>query len=101
MSRVIGCIRFAESRRDGRCVSRQITELHLAGRAIARRKSILKTIAKNKLPAVHPGEILRENVLPDSGLSIAGAAKALRVSRQMLHEILAERRPLSAQMCLK
>ena len=29
------------------------------------------------------------------------AAKALGVSRQMLHDILAERRPLSAVMCLK
>lgn len=61
----------------------------------------MKTIPKNNLPAVHPGEILREDVLPDAGLSVTGAAKALGVSRQMLHDILAERRPLSAQMCLK
>jgi antitoxin HigA-1 len=32
---------------------------------------------------------------------VTAAAKALGVSRQMLHDILAERKPLSAVMCLK
>jgi addiction module HigA family antidote len=35
------------------------------------------------------------------GLSVTAAAKALGVSRQMLHDILAERKPLSAVICLK
>ena len=39
--------------------------------------------------------------MPDTGLSVSAAAKALGVSRQMLHDILAERKPLSAVMCLK
>jgi antitoxin HigA-1 len=39
--------------------------------------------------------------LPSAGLSVTAAAKALGVSRQMLHDILAERRPLSAAMCLR
>jgi antitoxin HigA-1 len=56
---------------------------------------------KNRLPPVHPGEIIREDVLPEIGLSVTEAAKALGVSRQMLHDILAERKPLSAVMCLK
>jgi addiction module HigA family antidote len=56
---------------------------------------------KNGLPPVHPGEILKEDILPSAGLSVTAAAKALGVSRQMLHDILAERRPLSAVMCLK
>jgi len=56
---------------------------------------------RNSLPPVHPGEILREDILPEVGLSVTSAAKALSVSRQMLHDILAERRPLSAIMCLK
>lgn len=56
---------------------------------------------KNSLPPVHPGEIMREDILPETGLSVTAAAKALGISRQMLHEILAERRPLSAVMCLK
>lgn len=56
---------------------------------------------KNRLPPVHPGEILREDVLPGTGLSITGTAKVLGVSRQTLHAILAERKPLSPVMCLK
>ena len=56
---------------------------------------------KSGLPPVHPGEILKEDVLPSVGLSVTAAAKALGVSRQLLHDILSERRPLSAVMCLK
>ncbi|MGD0683127.1 MAG: HigA family addiction module antitoxin [Terracidiphilus sp.] len=56
---------------------------------------------KSALPPVHPGEILKQDILPSVGLSVMAAAKALGVSRQMLHDILAERRPLSAVMCLK
>ena len=56
---------------------------------------------KNRLPPVHPGEILREDILPEVGVSVTAAAKALGVSRQMVHDILAERKPLSAIMCLR
>jgi addiction module HigA family antidote len=56
---------------------------------------------KNGLPAVHPGEVIKQDILPSAGLSVTAAAKALGVSRQMLHDILAERKPLSAVMCLK
>ena len=61
-----------------------------------------KTVAKrNGLPPVHPGEVIREDILPEAGLSVTATAKALGVSRQMVHDILAERKPLSAVMCLK
>src|ERR1019366_6552528 len=56
---------------------------------------------KNGLPPIHPGEIIKKDILPSVGLSVTAAAKALGVSRQMLHDILAERKPLSALMCLK
>jgi addiction module HigA family antidote len=56
---------------------------------------------RNGLPSVHPGEIIKEDILPSVGLSVTAAAKALGVSRRMLHDILAERKPLSAVMCLK
>ena len=56
---------------------------------------------KNGLPLVHPGEIIKDDILPSVGLSVTDAAKALGVSRQMLHGILAGRKPLSAVMCLK
>jgi len=56
---------------------------------------------RNKLPPVHPGEIIKEDILPSVGLSVTAAARALGVSRQMLHGIMAGRKPLSAVMCLK
>jgi len=37
----------------------------------------------------HPGELLREDVLPALKISVSEAARSLRVSRQTLHRILA------------
>ena len=56
---------------------------------------------KSRMRPVHPGEVIREDILSSIGMSVVGAAKALGISRQMLHEILGERKPLSAAMCLK
>jgi len=56
---------------------------------------------KNGLPPVHPGEIIKQDILPSTGLSVTAAANVLGISRQMLHDILSERKPLSAVMCLK
>jgi addiction module HigA family antidote len=56
---------------------------------------------RNGLPPVHPGEIIREDILPEVSLSVTATARALGVSRQMVHDILAGRKPLSAVMCLK
>lgn len=49
----------------------------------------------------HPGAILREDVLPALGLSVAETARQLRVSRQMLHSILAERSAVSPEMAVR
>lgn len=50
---------------------------------------------------VHPGAILREDVLPDLALTVAETARQLGVSRQMLHSILAERSAVSPEMALR
>lgn len=49
----------------------------------------------------HPGEMLREDFLPDYGLSISGLAEAIGVSRQSVNELLRERRGLSPEMALR
>jgi len=49
----------------------------------------------------HPGEMLREDFLPDYGLTVAGFAKALGVSRQTVNELLRERRTVSPAMALR
>jgi addiction module HigA family antidote len=43
----------------------------------------------------HPGEMLREDFLPDYGLTVAGLAEAVGVSRQSVNELLRERRAQS------
>jgi antitoxin HigA-1 len=49
----------------------------------------------------HPGEILREDFMPDYALSVAGLARALGVSRQTVNELLRERRALSPDMAIR
>ena len=49
----------------------------------------------------HPGEMLREDFLPDFGLTVASLAEAIRVSRQSVNELLRERRALSPDMALR
>jgi antitoxin HigA-1 len=50
---------------------------------------------------VHPGEILRPDVLPALELSISEAARQLGVSRQMLHAILSARSAVSPEMAVR
>ena len=49
----------------------------------------------------HPGEMLREDFLPDYDLTVAGLAGSLGVSRQTVNELLRERRALSPEMALR
>jgi len=49
----------------------------------------------------HPGEMLREDFLPDFGLSVAGLAEAAGVSRQSVNELLRGRRAVSPEMALR
>ena len=45
---------------------------------------------------IHPGEILREDFLPEYDLSVTALAEALGVSRQSVNELLRERRAVIA-----
>jgi len=54
-----------------------------------------------KRPPIHPGEIVREDVLSSLGLSVSEAARRLRVSRQQLHRILACTHPITTEMALR
>lgn len=49
----------------------------------------------------HPGEMLREDFMPDYKLTVAGLAEALGVSRQSVNELLRERRAVSPEMALR
>ncbi len=56
---------------------------------------------KMKRRPTHPGEILREDFIPDYELTVSGLATALGVSRQTVNELLRERRALSPEMALR
>jgi antitoxin HigA-1 len=49
----------------------------------------------------HPGEILREDVLPALRMNVSQAARELGVSRQLLHRILAGRAPVTPEMAVR
>jgi len=49
----------------------------------------------------HPGEMLREDFLPDYELTVSGLAKAIGVSRQSINELVRERRAVSPGMALR
>ena len=54
-----------------------------------------------KRAPVHPGEVLREDVLPKLELSVSEAARRLGVSRQQLHRILGCTHPITVEMALR
>lgn len=49
----------------------------------------------------HPGEMLREDFLPDYELTVSGLAAAVGVSRQSINELLRGRRAVSPEMSLR
>ena len=49
----------------------------------------------------HPGEMLREDFLPDYELTVSGLAESIGVSRQSVNELLRERRAVSPEMALR
>jgi addiction module HigA family antidote len=49
----------------------------------------------------HPGEVLRDEVLPALNMPVMTAAKHLGVSRQTLHRILAGKAAVTPEMALR
>ena len=62
--------------------------------------SIINT-GNRKVRPIHPGEMLREDYLPDYGFTVTGLADALCVSRQTVNELIRERRAVSPTMALR
>ena len=56
---------------------------------------------RRKIRPTHPGKMLREDFLPDYGLTVSGLAEALGVSRQTINELLRGRRAVSPEMALR
>ena len=53
------------------------------------------------LRPVHPGTILRRDVLPALGVPIVAVARAIGISRQHLYDIMNGRKPITAGTALR
>jgi addiction module HigA family antidote len=58
-------------------------------------------MAKNRIRAIHPGEVLREEYMEPLGLSANALSLALRVPATRIGEIVRERRGLSPDTALR
>jgi addiction module HigA family antidote len=56
---------------------------------------------KRKMKPVHPGAILREDILKELKLTITQVARGLDVSRKQLSEVVNETASISAEMALR
>lgn len=61
----------------------------------------LANTKKRLIAPTHPGAFLREDFMPDYGLSASGLAATLNVSRQTVNELLKGRRALTPIMALR
>ena len=61
----------------------------------------MSKVIKREISPTHPGEMLREDFMPDLSLNATSMAQALRVSRQTINELLRERRAISPVMALR
>ena len=50
------------------------------------------------MPATHPGELLREEIMPAANLTQDAQAERLGVSRRTVNEIVGEKRSVTADM---
>src|ERR1700719_3275935 len=64
-------------------------------------RSMTRKLPKRGLPPMHPGELLREEILPALDRSKTEIARLLGVSRQTLYDVLAEKQPVTPGMALR
>ena len=61
----------------------------------------MKSLRSKARKPTHPGAILREDVLPELGITQGEFADRLGVSRRTVSEILHERRPVTPDMAIR
>ena len=61
----------------------------------------ISNTGRREVRPIHPGEMLREDFLPEYELTVSSLAGALGVSRQTINELLRERRGVSPEMALR
>ena len=58
-------------------------------------------ISRTNRRPTHPGEMLREEYMPEYGLSVSELAQSIGVSRQSVNELINEKRSLSPDMAVR
>lgn len=61
----------------------------------------IQNTKQRAIAPTHPGEMLRDDFMPDYNLTTTGLAQKLGVSRQTVNELLLERRAVSPAMALR
>jgi len=56
---------------------------------------------ESEMKPVHPGAVLREDILKEMKISVTRAAKELNVSRKQLSEVVNETAAISAEMAVR
>jgi addiction module HigA family antidote len=62
---------------------------------------MIKKLPKRGLPPMHPGELLRKEILPALGRPKTEIARLLGVSRQTLYDLIEEKQPVTPVMALR
>ena len=62
---------------------------------------VSKSAPHPSIAPLHPGELLREDILPALDITRAAFAEALGVSRQTVQRILAETAPVTPEMAVR
>ena len=76
--------------------------MSISRRDIDRKVVDLTDVAgRDRLPSVHPGEILRDEFLRPRGLSVYRLAQALRITRPRLNEIVLGKRRVTTDTALR
>jgi addiction module HigA family antidote len=60
-----------------------------------------REVMESNMPPVHPGAVLREDILKEMGLTVTKAAENLQVSRKQLSEVVNEGSAISAEMAVR
>jgi addiction module HigA family antidote len=63
--------------------------------------SMTRKLPKRGLPPMHPGQLLREEILPALNRPKTQIARLLGVSRQTLYDLLEENQPVTPIMALR
>jgi antitoxin HigA-1 len=62
---------------------------------------IFKDLYMRDVAPPHPGEVLREDVLPALGLTRAALARKLKITPRRLANLLSERAPMTADLAVR